>query len=288
VSAATTDPSRLAAIVVYFRTPAGLSACLDGLRKQTMSPDEIVVIDNSSALDGLDWRPAPGADWKWVRADRNLGFGAACNLGARVTHSDYLMVLNADVVLYEEASEHLCSAIKNDPRVGVAGPRIYGADGGIELSARAFPTVATGLVGRSSLMTKVLARMNRTPPGISRALRSGGRVDWVSGACMLIRRQAFDQVGGFDEQYWMYWEDADLCRRLGERGWVTTLCTDAEARHNTGSSGRSRRTIEAFHASAARYYERHVARTTAAALLARKLLRIRMRFMLRRDARSGG
>jgi N-acetylglucosaminyl-diphospho-decaprenol L-rhamnosyltransferase len=287
VSGVTTEPVGLAAIIVYFRTPAGLSACLDGLRKQTTPPAEIIVIDNSSAIDGVDRRPASGADWKWVRADRNLGFGAACNLGARLTHSDHLLMLNADVVLHADASRNLRSAVENDPEVGVVGPRIYGADGAIELSGRAFPTVVTGLVGRSSLLTKVLARMNRTPSSLSGALRSGGRVDWVSGACMLIRRQAFDQVGGFDEDYWMYWEDADVCCRLRERGWATVLCTDAEARHNTGASGRSRSTIEAFHASAARYYERHVARTAAAVILARMLLRLRMRFMLRRHARAG-
>jgi N-acetylglucosaminyl-diphospho-decaprenol L-rhamnosyltransferase len=283
----TTEPVGLAAIIVYFRTPAGLSACLDGLRKQTTPPAEIVVIDNSSAIDGVDRRPASGADWEWVRADGNLGFGAACNLGAQVTHSDNLLMLNADVALDADASRHLRSAVESDPEVGVVGPRIHGADGEIELSARAFPTVVTGLVGRSSLLTKVLARINRTPSGLSGALRSSGRVDWVSGACMLIRRHAFDQVGGFDEDYWMYWEDADLCRRLRERGWATVLCTDAEARHNTGASGRSRSTIEAFHASAARYYERHVARTAAAVILARMLLRLRMRFMLRRHARAG-
>jgi GT2 family glycosyltransferase len=83
----------------------------------------------------------------------------------------------------------------------------------------------------------------------------------------------------------MYWEDADLCRRLLDRGWGTVLCTDAMARHSTGSSGRSERTIEAFHESAARYYERHIAHTAVSAKLARAVLRARMRLVLRRYAR---
>jgi GT2 family glycosyltransferase len=120
---------------------------------------------------------------------------------------------------------------------------------------------------------------------VSGAFESAGRVDWVSGACMLIRRQAFEQVGGFDENYWMYWEDADICRRLKDRGWDAILCPDAQAQHSTGSSGRSERTIEAFHSSAARYYQRHVARTAVAAGLARGVLHVRMRVMLYRHAR---
>jgi N-acetylglucosaminyl-diphospho-decaprenol L-rhamnosyltransferase len=276
---------RLTAIIVYFRTPAALSACLDGLRTQSSPPEEIVVVDNSSALDSLDEPPASGEDWTWIRAERNLGYGAACNLGARNTESDYLLFLNADVVLGGQACERLRSAGESDRSIGVVGPRIYGADGRVELSARRFPTVATGLLGRSSSATKLLAAVGRTPRGVSGALGSNARVDWVSGACMLICREAFEQVGGFDEGYWMYWEDADICRRLKARGWDTVLCTDAEGRHSTGSSGRSERTIEAFHASAARYYEQHVARSTVTAGLARGVLNARSRIMLHRHAR---
>jgi N-acetylglucosaminyl-diphospho-decaprenol L-rhamnosyltransferase len=277
---------RVAAIIVYFRTPACLIACLDALRKQAEPPDEIVVIDNSSALDGLDQRPAPGEDWRWVRAEENVGFAAACNRAARITEADFLVFLNADVVLGQQACAQLRSAAENDSSVGVVGPRIYGADGAIELSARVFPTVITALLGRSSLLTRLLGRVNRTPSGVSAALGDGGPVDWVSGACMMVRRRAFEQVGGFDEQYWMYWEDADICRRLRDRGWHAVLCQDAEARHSTGSSGHSARTIEAFHISAGRYYERHVARTRVAASLARAALRARMSVMLRRHARD--
>jgi N-acetylglucosaminyl-diphospho-decaprenol L-rhamnosyltransferase len=276
---------RLTAIIVYFRTPELLSKCLDGLRTQSSPPEEIVVVDNSSALDARDEPPAKGQDWTWVRAERNLGYGAACNLGARNSESDHLLFLNADLVLGEKACERLGSAGESDARIAVIGPRIYGADGRVELSARRFPTVATGLLGRSSSATKLLAAIGRTPRGVSGALGSNARVDWVSGACMLIRREAFEQLGGFDEGYWMYWEDADICLRLKARGWDTMLCTTAEARHSTGSSGRSERTIKAFHASAARYYEQHVARSAVTAGLARCVLNARARIMLHRHAR---
>ncbi len=279
------DRVGLAAVIVYFRTPEHLALCLDGLRGQISPPDEIVVIDNSSTEDAVDERPAPGQDWKWVRAERNLGFGAACNVGAQITNSQNLLFLNADLVLCEKACERLYSAVESDSRICAVGPRIYGADGEIELSARSFPTVASGLLGRSSLLTKMFSKINRTPSGISAALGVGGRVDWISGACMLIPRRAFDEVGGFDERYWMYWEDADICRRLTDRGWYAMLCADAHAHHSTGSSGRTERTIRAFHVSAARYYEQHIARNDLTARLARSLLNVRMNLTLHRYAR---
>jgi N-acetylglucosaminyl-diphospho-decaprenol L-rhamnosyltransferase len=278
-------PARLAAVIVYFRTPECLSACLEALRGQTSRPHEIIVVDNSSSIDGVGDRPASGADWQWVRAETNLGFGAACNRGARIAGGDYLLFINADVVLRPDACERLRSVAEANPRTAVIGPRLYGADGEIELSARSFPSLATGVLGRSSLLTKVLVAAGRAPSGMSGALGSGGLVDWVSGACMLIRRRAFEEVGEFDENYWMYWEDADLCRRLKEAGWDTMLTIGAEADHSTGASGNCQRTIEAFHASAARYYERHLAKTATARTLARGILRTRMKVMLHRHGR---
>jgi GT2 family glycosyltransferase len=277
--------ARLVVIVVFFRTPELLASCLETLRRQTLQPDEILVVDNSSAVDGVGVRPAAGHDWRWVRADRNLGFGAACNLGARLTRSDYILFVNADVIVDRSTCKLLSGSLDADGRVGVVGPRIYGADGQIELSARSFPSIATGIVGRSSSLTRVLRAAGRAPADVAPSLGSGGLVDWVSGACMLVRRDAFEKIGGFDEGFWMYWEDADLCRRLAREGSVTILCTAAEARHSTGASGRDEQTIIAFHTSAARYYELHCAKTSAGRALARAVLRARMRLVLRRYAR---
>jgi GT2 family glycosyltransferase len=167
----------------------------------------------------------------------------------------------------------------------VLGPRIYDSRGNVELSARGFPTVATALAGRSSYLTRVLVAAKHTPAKLLPPPGSDKSVDWVSGACMLVRRAAFERVGGFDEGYWMYWEDADLCRRLKNAGQATVYCPEAEAWHSSGASGKSMRTIDAFHLSAARYFERHVARTPAAARVARGILRVRMTVVRRRHAR---
>jgi GT2 family glycosyltransferase len=275
-----------AAIVVHYRTPDLLAGCLDSLERQTAPPREIVVVDNSGAEAPAPEPPA-GAPWTLVRAADNPGYGAACNRGARVTSADTLMFLNADLALEADACEQLRSCAAAHPATALVGPRIYGADGRVELSAREFPRLRTGVLGRSSLATRALRAVSGTPASVAMALADETReVDWVSGACMLVRRGAFEQVGGFDEGYWMYWEDADLCRRLADDGLHTMICADAVATHATGSSGRSRASVAAFHDSAARYYERHVARNRLSSTMARALLGARKRFVLASLAHS--
>jgi N-acetylglucosaminyl-diphospho-decaprenol L-rhamnosyltransferase len=102
---------------------------------------------------------------------------------------------------------------------------------------------------------------------------------------MLIRGEAFWEVGGFDEEYWMYWEDADLCRRLANAGWSVAYEPRAVVRHATGASGTSERTIRAFHDSAARFAHRHIAESEAQRVLIQGTLRARGAVVLRRWAR---
>lgn len=268
-------------VVVYFRTPLPLIACLESLRTQTCSKPEIVVVDNSSAVDERHTRPAEGDDWYWLPMSHNSGFAAACNAGVRQGIGKYVLILNGDVVLAPDACTELLAAIERDPQAAVVGPRIIDADDQIELSAREFPSIRTGLVGRSSLITRVLRWAGTIPPNVSMALQGQSCVvDWVSGACMLIRREAFDRVGGFDEGYWMYWEDADLCRRLVERGYHARFVPTAVVHHATGSSGRSPVTIRAFHDSAVRYFEKHLARSRISKVLGRAVLSLRCRVAL--------
>jgi glycosyltransferase involved in cell wall biosynthesis len=129
-------------------------------------------------------------------------------------------------------------------------------------------------------------RARRYPAEFQRVQGSGGTVDWVSGACMLVRRTAFDEVGGFNEDYWMYWEDADLCRRLVNKGWEVHFEPTAVVQHATGASGVSPRTIRAFHESAARFAARHIAKTTIERRLIEAVLEARTWFVLQMFERS--
>jgi GT2 family glycosyltransferase/glycosyltransferase involved in cell wall biosynthesis len=276
----------LSAIIVSYRTPAEVAAAVTSLRSQTLPPHEIVIVDNGAP----DGDPLPDLTvFEGVRIERpdsNLGYGAGCNLGAEATSGDELLILNADVVLSPGATASLTERMHGDDRIAVVGPRIF-SHGEVQLSARAFPSLRTGLLGRRSLLTRLLVRARRYPAEFRRVPRSGGPVDWVSGACMLVRRAAFDSVGGFDEGYWMYWEDADLSRRLVDHGWEVHFEPAAVVDHATGASGTSARTIRAFHESAARFAGRHIARTALERRLIQAALETRTWFVLWMFARAG-
>ena len=275
----------LSAIIVAYRTPAETVAAVESLRAQTLPPDEIVIVDNGAADDDPLPDPPELEGTRVVRPQSNLGYGAGCNLGGGAASGDELLILNADVVLNAGALEALTERLHSNERIAVVGPRIF-SHGEVQLSARAFPSLRTGLLGRRSLLTRLLVRARRYPAEFQRVQGSGGRVDWVSGACMLVRRSAFDEVGGFDQGYWMYWEDADLCRRLVNKGWEVHFEPAATVQHATGASGVSARTIRAFHESAARFAARHIAKTTIERRLIEAVLEARTWFVLQMFERS--
>src|SRR5262249_110425 len=136
----------------------------------------------------------------------------------------------------------------------IAGPRILNPDGSVQGSARGDPDMLTGLFGRAQPLRRFLpfipaARRNVV---VDAAIKSGQAsvvVDWGSGACMLARRAALATVGGFDERYFLYWEDADLCRRLRAKGFETRFVAGATAIHRVGQSSRTakRASLRAFH-----------------------------------------
>jgi N-acetylglucosaminyl-diphospho-decaprenol L-rhamnosyltransferase len=272
----------LSAVIVSYRTPAEVAAAVGSLRAQTLPPDEIVIVDNGAA----DGDPQPELEGTRIeRPESNLGYGAGCNVGVRAASGDDLLILNADVVLTAGASEAMVTRLRSGSRVAVVGPRIF-SRGEVQLSARSFPSLRTGLLGRRSLLTRLLVRARRYPSEFKGIQQGGGRVDWVSGACMLIRRSAFDSVGGFDEGYWMYWEDADLCRRLVDQSWEVQFEPSAVAHHATGASGVNTRTIRAFHESAARFAARHIARSETERKLIDAALRARTWLALRSYERA--
>lgn len=286
---AQTSDSRgaLSVVIVYFRTPDALNRSLAALRSQTKRPADVVVVDNSSTLDNCSDRPARGSDWEWLRSPENLGFGAACNVGAAATSGEFILFINADLELSSDACELLVQTAREHSDTAVVGPRVYAPNGQVELSARSFPSLFTGILGRRSLLTKVLRFLSIRPPGFAlKARASSPTVDWVSGACMLVRRSAFEAIDGFDEGYWMYWEDADLCKRFRSSGWTTRLQVSATASHSTGSSGKSAQTIRAFHASAYRYHSIHIARGAVARIVGKLVLNLRCRAVLLSCARE--
>ncbi|HXH07160.1 MAG TPA: glycosyltransferase family 2 protein [Vicinamibacterales bacterium] len=248
----------VSAIIVNYESAGDLERCLRALGGQRGAGLEAIAIDHSASDDlrGIDER------FPWVRVarQRNAGFAAGVNRGAAMARGKYLLVLNPDVVVGDGAVDTLARWMDLNPAVAVAGPRILDKDGSLEHSARRFPDLSTALAGRSAWLTRRLPRnpLSRRNLAASWATEPV-ETDWVSGACMMIRADAFREVGGMDEGFFLYWEDADLCRRLRARGWRTAYVPDAQAVHLGGRSSRAAplRAAVAFHCSVLRYYVKH-------------------------------
>jgi GT2 family glycosyltransferase len=197
--------------------------------------------------------------------------------------------MNPDCWLQPGALSTLAAELERRPDCAIVGPRILNPDGSVQGSARGDPDMLTGLFGRTTWLRRLLPGLGVSRRNVVEAEAAGGAsrvVDWLSGACMLVRREAFERVHGFDEGYFLYWEDADLCRRLRAEGQHVRYVPTATAVHRVGHSSRSASAMatRAFHASAYRYYATHVApgALNPKRLLARALLAVRCWWKLHR------
>jgi GT2 family glycosyltransferase len=273
-------------IIVSFNGGECLTQCLESIEAHAPAA-HVIVIDNAST-DGSSGGAALRRAGVTLQVNpRNVGFARAVNQGLAATSRDLVMVVNPDCYLMPGAVERLEGELRDHPECAVAGPRILNDDGSVQGSARGDPTLFTGFFGRTTLLTRLfpnsrLARRNvRTDTGRTTSGESFA-VDWVSGACMMARREALVAVGGFDERYFLYWEDADLCRRLRGKGHSTRYVPSCTVVHSGGVSTRGAKTlaVTAFHESAYTYYATHVARTVAGRGLAWMLLKLRCRLKL--------
>ncbi len=222
-------------VVVNYESGPALARCVERLRQQ--APTELVVVDNGSADGSLDELRRRIPDVDVVDPGTNLGYGAAANRGAAATTSPTLLVCNSDLEVGPGSIEVLAEALAARPRCGLVGPLIRDAGGRRYPSARRFPSL-TDSAGHALL--GLFAPDNRFTRSYHQAHLAGASdaqdVDWLSGACLLVRRSAFEEVGGFDESYFMYAEDVDLCWRLARAGWTATYVPAAEVTHLQGVS----------------------------------------------------
>ena len=194
-----------------------------------------------------------------VVSGENLGYGRAANLGAGSNTGDWLVVANPDLVWQPGSLDELLDAASRHPRAGSLGPAILNNDGTVYPSARALPSFRVGTghavlsrVWPGNPWTKAYLQDQETVESIE---HSAG---WLSGACLLLNRRAFEELGGFDEAYFMFFEDVDLGQRLGEAGWTNVYVPTARVVHDQGVSWRDKPTtmIRAHHASAELYLHR--------------------------------
>jgi GT2 family glycosyltransferase len=218
------------------------------------------IVDNASGDGTAEMVEREFGNARLTVADRNLGFSAANNLAIRASDGELVLALNPDTRVTEGALDGMIGVMEARTEVGICGPRLELPNGSFDHAARrSFPTPLSSL----GHFTGIGRRLDGGPLAAYRAPEvESGQVDAVNGACMLIRRAAFEEAGGFDEGYWMYMEDLDLCYRLREAGWTTWYEPSALVIHvKAGTSGpvRSPRLDYAFHRGMARFYRKHYA-----------------------------
>jgi hypothetical protein len=275
-------------LIVNFRVYEDLDRSLAALEPCLAGDDEIVVVDNESDAAKLAWVKERHPAVHVVASAANIGFAAGINAAARRSRCPMLLVLNPDTLVRGPLVRELESWLLSHPDTAVAGPRVFNADGTVQPSARRFPGLTTAIGGRTSWLTE------RFPDNWASRRNLLGLtgsdpidVDWIAGSCFMTTRAAFDRVGGFDEQFFLYWEDADYCRRLKAAGLKCTYLPSASVQHTGGRSSELAPflAIRAFHHSALRLHLKHggaLARLSAP--LATLAMRLRLEWHLRRAA----
>jgi GT2 family glycosyltransferase len=276
-------PSRSSILIVNYRAYDELDRCLASIDRHEPAA-EVIVVDH----DADDARArAVGAAHprvRWVARRENPGFGAGVNHAARHAKGSMFVLVNPDVELREPILAALADAFARHADVGIVGGRVLNADGSLQPSARRFPDWTTAFGGRTSLLTRVLpgnplTRRNLDPTAPGEGVRA---VDWVTGAFMAMRREVFDRLGGFDEGFFLYWEDADFCRRAKDAGWRTLYDPAVAVVHAAARSSAHApvRSLVAFHRSVFRYYWKHggvVARACSPVVILGLILRLAIR-----------
>jgi len=242
-------------IIVNYNSTHQLFRCLESFDGERGSEGTRVIVHDNSPGDGIGFVQAKFPKIKIRHNGVNLGFAAAINKALEESEAPYVTLLNPDTIVLEGFFQTVLSYMENHREVGVAGPAILNPDGSIQGSARSFPNALTGLFGRGSILTKLHPKNRLSQANILTDRSNGGspiEVDWVSGACMVARREAIDQVGPLDERFFLYWEDADWCRRMHQKGWKVIYFPEPRVVHYVGGSSSTRifRSMLDFHVSA--------------------------------------
>lgn len=218
----------ISAIVVSYNTREMTLECLRVLSTAMEGmPSEILIVDNASTDGSVGAVSAAFPTARMIVNKRNVGFGAANNQAMQAARGELLLLLNSDAFPKKDAIAVLAEFLRKNPRAGVVGPRLLNADGSLQVSCHPFPTPTHAWLDNLWLSH-----------GYSRwAHDSVRRVDFVIGACMVVRREVYEKIGGFDERFFMYSEEADWQRRMHDDGWEVVFVPDACVTHLGGASG---------------------------------------------------
>lgn len=249
-------------IIVNYNSTDYLLKCLGSVYESLESISANVFVQDNGSKDGVDRISDLFPKVTLVKNGRNIGFASAVNKVLRQCSAQYVVLLNPDAFILKGFFGSILQYLKDNPDIGILGPKILDDDGKIQGSARSFPTPLTAFFGRKSLITKLFPNNPFTRSNVLTTLSDGKtpmEVDWVSGACMVINKNAIDKVGLLDERFFIYWEDADWCRRMWEAGLKVVYFPQSCVIHHVGISSDQLflRSLFEFHKSVYHLFEKY-------------------------------
>jgi GT2 family glycosyltransferase len=251
-------------VIVNWKTPDLLAGCLDSIRLDARSDSfEILVVDNNSGDNSVEMVRQRYPEVQLVANAENVGFARACNQVIPHAKAPFVLLLNPDTVVVENAVSLMADFMVNNPKCGAVGPKVLNPDGTLQLACRrSFPSPMASFfrltyLSRLFPKNKTFAQYNLTFADPDQQLE----VDALSGSCMMVRKSAIDRIGLLDEDIFMFGEDIDWCWRLKEEGWTVVYAPQAKVFHFHGASSRLRpigATIN-LHRGMEVFYRKHMA-----------------------------
>jgi GT2 family glycosyltransferase len=247
-------------VIVSYNSRDRLRGCVEPLSEA--SGVRTIVVDNASPEESLS--VLAGLDVATIALDRNEGFAAGCNAGWRAGAGEYVLFLNPDARIDPASLERLADVLDADSRVGIAAPRILEPDGSLDFSQRRFPRLRS-TYAHALFLHRIFRPAAWTSELVedARAYERPGSPDWASGACLLVRRSLLAQLGGWDDGFFMYCEDKDLCRRARDAGYDVRFEPAAVVTHEGGASAPRAGLSSTLATSRVRYARKHERRLHA-------------------------
>ncbi len=258
----------LSVIIVSWNVRELLRVCLQTIRQEEDVHPEVVVVDSGSTDGTPEMVRAEFPEVHLIACPDNVGFPKGNNLGLGVATGRYVLLLNPDTEVQPGALATMLAYMDMHPDVGVVGPQLLNPDGTVQSSRRRFPTLATAVFESTWLEPFAPRTVLHHYYALDLPDDQIADVDWVTGACMLVRREVIEQVGGMDEGYFMYSEELDWCRRIRQKGWRVVYLPHAQVMHHVGKSSEQAVTARHinFQRAKLRYFRKYHGRLVAAGL----------------------
>lgn len=253
----------LSIIIVNYNTKKKLDECLYSLYNNISNISfEVIVSDNHSLDDSINMLEKNYPEVSLIKNERNLGFAKANNKALSIVKGKYILLLNSDTIVPKLSISNMIDFLRNHKEVGAVGAKMLYPDHTTQRTARRFPNPMAFFFGRKSILTLLMPenRFSKRYMMYDREQQEEPyEVDWVSGAGLMVKKEVVQQVGLLDERFFIYWEDADWCFRIKQKGWkIFCIPTAPIIHHEGGSSNNCKlKLIMHFHKSVFLFYRKH-------------------------------